>query len=749
VTGIEDRPSPRPRGGSRTRGRAGLRGALPWGAALATALALAALSIVESAYFPLVELPKGSVAAHTIRATHDAVFDLHETYRAEAEEARLSYLPIYIRDGNLPWSRLQPILKAALAEPLSSWRYPEGGEEGSEAEGEGGASGAGSGSSDAGAPADAGGGDGGRAGGAAVDGAAGRERRHEVEALVRACFNLLETYYRDGVVGDSEFPKEKKTVRVLFEGEYARKAVADLHPFSSLRRELERAAAQFFFKTDARVRERVVAFILERLPPNLTYAKENARFIKDISQVTGVKVVLIRGGEILARRHQTIDTRAYHAIRASVMAAAETSVRGIRVGRLLLLVALMLLFVVATRELTAAPFRQLRAYVIVYGGIILLLAGGKLLLLYFPLHPAIVPQAALALIVAVTMGRAAGLIAGLIVPACFLLAQIFELSTLLVGAAGGVVAALSVRQRRRGSALAAGVLVGIVQALVFEASRALEGRPRTYAELWSAGQAFLGGLVCGGLSVVVLPIVERILGKSSRGKLRVLTDFDHPLLRELRERAPGTFAHTMTVLNMVEPAVEAVGGERLLARAGTLFHDLGKIEHPSLFPENAPPGAAPATLPHEERTQALLAHVADGVALARRHGLPRDVAAFIAEHHGTTIVADESDDEPRYPGPKPQSLETAILMIANGVEEAARGVDADRRAYERMVDGVILRALADFQFEECGVSQAELRRIKEAFVIYLEERAARRAPSPASPSPAAPLPPAAPPQAAS
>jgi hypothetical protein len=136
---------------------------------------------------------------------------------------------------------------------------------------------------------------------------------------------LLETYYRDGVVGDNEFPKEKKTIRVFYRNEYNMKPVDELHRFSSLRPALQASVAQVFFKTDAQVREQVINYILQRLPPNLTYAKENEKFITDISQVTGVKVVLIRSGDILVNRGQVVDTRAYYAIRASIAASNGTS----------------------------------------------------------------------------------------------------------------------------------------------------------------------------------------------------------------------------------------------------------------------------------------------------------------------------------------------------------------------------------------------------------------------------------------
>jgi len=276
----------------------------------------------------------------------------------------------------------------------------------------------------------------------------------------------------------------------------------------------------------------------------------------------------------------------------------------------------------------------------------------------------------------------------------------------------------------------------VVQALVSEAARSLEGRPRSYAELWSAAQAFLGGVVSGVLAVGSLPVVERFLGKSSRGKLRALTDFDHPILRELRERAPGTFAHTMTVLNMVEPAVEAVAGERLLSRAGTLYHDLGKTVNPYAFEENSIAGQTPAALSPSERARAMVAHVEEGLSLARKRRLPQDVTAFIAEHHGTLAIELPTGAEPaenaeaiglRYPGPKPRSVETAILMIANAVEVETRSIPSSERAtYEALVDRVILRGLADFQFDECQISQWELKLIKECLVDYLVDRATRR-----------------------
>jgi putative nucleotidyltransferase with HDIG domain len=566
-----------------------------------------------------------------------------------------------------------------------------------------------------------------------------QERIRELEALIRGCFRLLIPFYEVGVIGNSEFPNEKKKIRVFSRGQYVVQTVSKLHRFSELRPALEKSATQFFFKTDPEVRQQVINYILQRLPPNLSYAKENEKFIKDISQVTGVKVVLIRTGDILVRKGQTIDTRAYYAIRASIAASTGVSQAGRNAGKLGLLVALMLLLVMGTREICGPAFNNPRTYLLVFTGLMLITIGGQLIMFYLPIHQVVIPQAALALVFAVVLGRAPGLIIGLAVPCTVILTQAFDLSTWLVGAAGGLTGALTVRRRRRSSALVAGVLVGVVQSVVFEASRMAEGRPQTYEELWSAGVAFSSGLLSGTVALLSLPFVEWLLGKSSRGKLKVLTDFDHPLVRELRERAPGTFAHTVTLINMVELAADAVGGDRLLSRAGTLFHDIGKMESSGHFIENQ--GQGPNIhdeLPPAKSAEVIRGHVTEGIRIAKRHHLPLDVAAFIPEHHGTTRIdfflnkAEKAGEQPdpelfRYPGPKPQSIETAILMLADSVEAASKTLaEPTEAALDQLVDRIVLKKVAEEQFDECDLTQADLKRIKAAFVAYLKGALHRR-----------------------
>jgi len=718
-----------------------------WSISLATAGILAAISLVERLWSPPVVPSKGSVAPYTIRARQDAVFDLHETVVAEAREAKQAYVPIYDKDNQLLFDYRERIVKAALSEAPSFWRWlssssAEAGDAGPEAgpllEGPPLPPEAGVGAPDAGVDA----------GVASVDPLAGarllQERRQELEALVRGCVRLLVPFYQDGVVGDSEFPKEKSTMRIFSQGRYVFRGVEELHRFSDLRPALRQSARQFFFKTNAELRDQVIEFILQRLPPNVTYAQENEKFIGDISQVTGMKVVLIRRGDILVKRGHVVDTRAYYAIRASIQAAKETSALGRLTYRLLLLISLLFVVVVGTRVFCPRTFNSVRPYLLVYSGMVLLVGAGEAALVYLPTHVVVLPQAALALVMAVVLGRGPGIITGLAVPAVLVVTQIFDLSTLAVASAGGVAAALAVRKRRRGSALAAGVLVGLVQAVAFEACRVIEGRPQVSEELWSAAAAFGGGLLAGVGALICTPIVEWLMGRSSRGKLKVLTDFDHALVRELREQAPGTFAHTVNLINMVEMATDAVGGDRLLARAGTLFHDVGKMVEPQYFIENQGQGPnVHDSLTPEQSARAILAHIPEGLKIARKHRLPPDVVAFIPEHHGTTSMAfflaraqeqgaqeqgaEVQADLFHYPGPKPRSIETAILMVADSVEAASRTLPSPtEEALGALVDRIVLKKFEEQQFDECSITQGDLRRIKTAFVAYLKGALHRR-----------------------
>jgi cyclic-di-AMP phosphodiesterase PgpH len=245
-------------------------------------------------------------------------------------------------------------------------------------------------------------------------------------------------------------------------------------------------------------------------------------------------------------------------------------------------------------------------------------------------------------------------------------------------------------------------------------------------------------LLCGPLMAGILPLVERAFDVHTDLSLLELSDMSHPLLRQLAQRAPGTYNHSISVAALAESAAESIGAHGLLVRVGACFHDIGKMFKPNYFVENQLPGSnRHDTLQPAMSTLVIIAHVKDGADLARQHGIPQRVIDFIEQHHGTTLVeyfyrqatkkseASEDGEEIsetsfRYPGPKPQTREAAVLMISDAVESASRAlVEPTSSRLQNLVDQIAMKKLLDGQFDECGLTLLELDTIKRSLVKSL------------------------------
>jgi len=242
--------------------------------------------------------------------------------------------------------------------------------------------------------------------------------------------------------------------------------------------------------------------------------------------------------------------------------------------------------------------------------------------------------------------------------------------------------------------------------------------------------------MCVGFLVLgILPSVERIFHITTGMTLAELRDPRRPLLRELQQRAPGTYDHSLQVASIAEAAAESIGADGLLVYVGGLYHDIGKMHKPQYFVENQQGGSNR----HDKLSPAMsllviIGHVKDGIELAREYKLPRDVIHFIESHHGTTLVeyfyhaarqrAEEAGDrespqevEFRYPGPRPQTKEAAILMLSDCVESATRSMsDPTPGQIEGLVHELARKRLLDGQFDHCPLTLAELGTIKEAIL---------------------------------
>ncbi|MEZ6099426.1 MAG: HDIG domain-containing protein [Pirellulaceae bacterium] len=252
--------------------------------------------------------------------------------------------------------------------------------------------------------------------------------------------------------------------------------------------------------------------------------------------------------------------------------------------------------------------------------------------------------------------------------------------------------------------------------------------------MWYAFWTALSGVLMTGL----LPFIERIFDVQTELSLLELGDVSHPLLQELVRRAPGTYNHSINVASLAESAADAIGGNGLLVRVGAYFHDIGKMLKPGYFVENqGRSGNRHDTLLPAMSTLIIIAHVKDGADLARQHRLPKSIVDMILQHHGTTLVeffferaSKQSEMDPdsrvvdegsyRYPGPKPQTREAAVLMLADAVESASRTlVDPGPARIESLVHDIAMKKLLDDQFDECGLTLQELRTVQDCLVKSL------------------------------
>jgi len=342
-------------------------------------------------------------------------------------------------------------------------------------------------------------------------------------------------------------------------------------------------------------------------------------------------------------------------------------------------------------------------------------------------------------------------------------------ASLALGLAGGASAPLALhaavtslavigfgaRRRERWALPRCAAAAGLSGALVAGAL-ALHAGANPPELMLSVGVALLGGaLLVPVLVAAALPPLARLLGYVTDGHLLALANLNHPALKELIVQAPGTYRHSIVVGALVEEAALAIGADALLARVGAYYHDLGKIRTPLLFAENQRDRNEHDELAPAMSALAIMRHLAEGQAAATRWRLPAEVRAFIGQHHGTRLVgyfwakqrrlteqggppADEATF--RYPGPRPQSREVALVMLADACEASAHLAErTSAEGLRALVDQRFAEVVAEGQLEECDLTQRDLALAAEAMAralqAHLQARPERppRAAEPANP----------------
>ncbi len=312
----------------------------------------------------------------------------------------------------------------------------------------------------------------------------------------------------------------------------------------------------------------------------------------------------------------------------------------------------------------------------------------------------------------------------------------FELSEFVILGSAGSVAAMfcrSIRSRTKS------VYIGLITAaIVFPIALCSEllVAPHFTLDMLMDGLWYAGGAGAAGLLMTaLLPFMERWLGIQTDISLLELSDPNHALLRQLVQRAPGTYNHSINVASIAENAADAIGANGLLCRVGAYFHDIGKMRKPEYFVENQNRGEnRHDDLVPTMSTLVIISHVKDGVEMGRQHRLPQRIIDLIEQHHGTTVVeyfymraaqssGDEgvvSDSSFRYPGPRPQSAEAAVLMLADSIEGATRALrEPGPSRIESIVSTITQKKLDDGQFDDCSLTLKQIRIIESSLVKSL------------------------------
>lgn len=368
------------------------------------------------------------------------------------------------------------------------------------------------------------------------------------------------------------------------------------------------------------------------------------------------------------------------------------------------------------------------------------------------LKAVILPHAFGPLVLSVILGRRIGLFGAIyatlfgVLVCVSVSAPTYMATSALIGFTGVV---LTKRVRRRNRLFMAGLYVGVVamffSLLLHEAAGVMGSE--TVGRIMGLPMVIgiVTGMVVGGL----LPVLETVFGVTTDVSWLELADLNHPLMRRLSIEAPGTYHHSLVVANLSEAAAERIGASASMCRVSSYFHDIGKLSKPEYFIENMDPSANP----HDDLTPrmsalVIIAHVKDGVDIAIKNNLNSRIIDVIEQHHGTSMAyyfyrqaldqkaemeklvrqgKAKEDDVPqvseetfRYPGPKPQFKEAAIISIADAVESASRTLEKPNASrIESMIEEIVQARMQDGQLDECDLTIAELAKVKASFAKTL------------------------------
>ncbi|MBV9786585.1 MAG: HDIG domain-containing protein, partial [Chloroflexi bacterium] len=514
-------------------------------------------------------------------------------------------------------------------------------------------------------------------------------------------------------------------------------------------RERELPYVQVATTLNAEQRNLVIYFVNAFLKPNRTIDQEATDLRRDAARaaVDPIMVTVVKG-ENIVREGDVVSAETYEKLQEFGLVFGAGGA-GALLQQFLLGLLVAWLFAMYLYRYQTELWRNHRGLIVIGSVIAATVLAGRLVVPLWETAPYAFPLATLAILLTVLFNGSIGLLAMLIVAPLLGLQteQSIGLTlTLMLGSAAGVYVAQ--RAVRSISFVWVGLAVAfftMLGAVVFWLDPLAEWPGALNILLFSV----LNGAQASVLVLGTYHILGRLANVVTPLQLMELAHPNHPLLHRLMREAPGTYHHSIVVSNLAEVAAENIGADPLLARVGAYYHDVGKILRPYFFTDNQHERAnVHEVLDPKTSATIIIDHVREGAKLAREHGLPEQVVDFIPQHHGTNLVSffyqralqedgDTDIEQFRYPGPKPQTREAGIMMMADGVEatvrarsqsgklRAGRPTDDERsqrgtQTIAEVVEQIVNERLQSGQLDECPLTMRDIAIIKQSFINTLQ-----------------------------
>jgi cyclic-di-AMP phosphodiesterase PgpH len=569
-------------------------------------------------------------------------------------------------------------------------------------------------------------------------------------SIARGITELLRTVYQRGIVGQKQLLQPEQQNGIIIRPLSSKQEIheKDLKKFLSLdgaNVALADAGKAQLKNVDYSVRKLIIDLAQSLVQPNLTLNKGETeeRRARAADQVKAV-LTQIKKGEMLVREGEKIS--ALHMAKLNTLQSEmqKKPVFTISIGFILLsIIFLLISFTINFGANTGLSLKNndllflcvMLVILFVVSEVSVYLVKGIAVNIPYAIETSsafyAMPIASGAMTVCLFLGLTVAL--PYAIATAFVTAFLFEnqFDMFLFILLSSMVGAYLVRScRERGVLIKAGLKVSIVNVAVITALHMLRGSALELKLVWDWVFGILGGVTSGILTTGFAPVVEMVFGYTTDVKLLELGNLDRPVLRQLMLEAPGTYHHSVIVGSLVEAAAPPVGANPLLAKVSGYYHDIGKTSKPQYFIENQAPGKnRHDKLAPSMSSLILLSHVKDGVERAKRHKLGTAITDIIQQHHGTGLISFFYEkakqmkgrdavkiENFRYPGPKPQTKEAGLVLLADGVEAASRTLENPTpRRMKALVQNIINRVLLDGQLDECDLTLKEIHAIAESF----------------------------------